>query len=302
MCIGQLNGGWVAASESCALGTVGATFLREVDPGEIVTLGPGGLRTVTPVLSSRRALCIFEYIYFARPDSVIGGELVHKVRQGLGRELAREHPVDADLVIGIPDSATSAAIGYAHAAGVPFSEGLIKNRYIGRTFIEPNDRLRQEGVALKFNPLSQVLAGKRVVVVDDSIVRGNTSRPIVDLLRRAGASEVHMRVSSPPIQHPCFMGVDMATYDELIAHRLSVEEIGKHLNVDSLGYLSVDGMLRAVGRPKTEFCLSCFNGQYPMEELLSDSTESVLSPSAMLRVDSAEEPVHSDVYGVGEKA
>jgi len=297
LCIGQLNGGWVAASESCALGTIGATFLREVKPGEVVIMGAQGLRTIKPVFSSRYSLCIFEYIYFARPDSVIGGELVHKVRQALGKELARENPVAADLVIGIPDSATSAAIGYAHAAGMPFSEGLIKNRYIGRTFIEPNDRLRQAGVALKFNPLSQVLDGKRVVVVDDSIVRGNTSRPIVDLLRRAGASEVHMRVSSPPIRHPCFMGVDMATYDELIAHRLSVAETGKHLNVDSLGYLSVDGMLRAVSRPKTEFCLACFNGQYPMEELPSDSTESVLNPSGMLRVDSAEEPVQSNVYG-----
>jgi len=272
LCIGRLNGGWVAASESCALSTIGATFLREVEPGEIVVMGPQGLRANKPVVASRHSLCIFEYIYFARPDSVIGGELVHKVRQALGWELAREHPVEADLVIGIPDSATSAAIGYAHAAGVPFGEGLIKNRYIGRTFIQPNDRLRQAGVALKFNPLPQLLDGKRVVVVDDSIVRGNTSRPIVDLLRRAGAAEVHMRVSSPPIRHPCFMGVDMATYDELIAHRLSVGGIQKHLNVDSLGYLSLEGMLRAIGRPADEFCLACFNGQYGMGELLSDGT------------------------------
>jgi amidophosphoribosyltransferase len=195
------------------------------------------------------------------------------VRQALGRELAREHPVDADLVIAIPDSATAAAIGYAHAARIPFGEGLMKNRYIGRTFIQPDDRLRQAGVALKFNPLTQILKGKRVIVVDDSIVRGNTSRPIVDLLRRAGVSEIHMRISSPPIRHPCFMGVDMATFDELIAHRLSEEEIRRELNVDTLGYLSMEGMLRAVDRPGPDFCLACFDGLYPLRRLSSEAPE-----------------------------
>jgi amidophosphoribosyltransferase len=266
LCIGKLNGGWVAASESCALGTVGATFLREVQPGEIIAIDRAGLRTVKPGSSSRHSLCIFEYIYFARPDSVIGGQLIHKVRQALGRRLAREHPADADLVIGIPDSATSAAIGFAQESGIPFSEGLMKNRYIGRTFIQPDEKLRRAGVALKFNPLPEILQGKRLVVVDDSIVRGNTSRPIMELLRRAGAAELHMRISSPPIRHPCFMGVDMARREELIAHRLSVEQIREHIGVDSIGYLSLEGLLEAVDMSRSEFCLACFSGDYPLGE------------------------------------
>ena len=277
LCIGRFNGGWVAASESCALGTIGATFLREVEPGEIIVMNEHGLRSIRAVPARRRSLCIFEHIYFARPDSVIDGQLVHEVRQALGSELAREHPVDADIVIGIPDTGTPHAIGYAQASGIPYGEGLIKNRYIGRTFIQPHDRMRKAGVALKFNPLPQILRGKRVVVVDDSIVRGTSSGPIVDLLRRAGASEVHMRIASPPIQHPCFMGVDMATYDELIAHRLNVDEIREHLNVDSLGYLSLEGMLRAVNRTMGEFCAACFTGQYPAVELMSDDEEPVAS-------------------------
>jgi len=266
LCIGRLNGGWVAASESCALGTVGATFLREVEPGEIIAIDRAGLRTVKTGSSSRRSLCVFEYIYFARPDSVIGGQLIHEVRQALGRRLAREHPADADLVIGIPDSATSAAIGFAQESGIPFSEGLMKNRYIGRTFIQPDEKLRRAGVALKFNPLPQILRGKRLAVVDDSIVRGNTSRPIMELLRRAGAVELHMRVSSPPIRYPCFMGVDMAKREELIAHRLSVEEIREHIGVESIGYLSLEGLLAAAGASRDEFCLACFSGDYPLGE------------------------------------
>ena len=278
LCIGRFNGGWVAASESCALGTIGATFLREVEPGEIIVMDRRGMRSIRAVPPRKRSLCIFEHIYFSRPDSVIDGQLVHEVRQALGRELAREHPVDADLVIGIPDTGTPHAIGYAQASGIPYGEGLIKNRYIGRTFIQPSDRLRKAGVALKFNPLPQVLGGKRVVVVDDSIVRGTSSGPIVDLLRRAGASEVHLRIASPPIQHPCFMGVDMATYDELIAHRLSVEEIQEHLDVDSLGYLSLEGMLRAVNRTVGDFCAACFTGDYPAEEMSSSDGQSVPRP------------------------
>lgn len=264
--MGRLNGGWVVASESCALETVGAREIQEIAPGVIVIINDDGMRMVQGREPGKSSLCIFEYIYFARPDSIIDGQLVHEVRQELGRQLAREHPVEADLVIGVPDSATAAAIGYAQEAGIPYSEGLIKNRYIGRTFIQPDDRLRKAGVALKFNPLRQVLVGKRVVVVDDSIVRGNTSGPTVELLRRAGAAEVHLRISSPPIRHPCFMGVDMATYDELIAHRLSVKEIEREIGADSLGYLSLEGMIKALRRPLDRFCTACFSGEYPFEQ------------------------------------
>jgi amidophosphoribosyltransferase len=263
--MGRLNGGWVLASESCALQTVGAHDISEVPPGKIVVVDEGGARLVEGMPPDKRSLCIFEYIYFARPDSILDGQLIHEVRQELGRQLAREHPVEADMVMAVPDSATAAAIGYAQEAGIAFSEGLIKNRYIGRTFIQPDDRLRKAGIALKFNPLSQVLEGKRVIVVDDSIVRGNTSRPIVELLKRAGAREVHMRISSPPIQHPCFMGVDMATYEELIAHRLSVEQIRQEIGADTLGYLSLAGLIRGVGRPMAEYCTSCFTGEYQFE-------------------------------------
>jgi amidophosphoribosyltransferase len=264
--MGRINGGWAVASESCALQTVGATDIQEVPAGMIVIIDDSGARLVQGVPPDKSNLCIFEYIYFARPDSIIGGQLIHEVRQALGRQLAREHPVDADLVMAVPDSATPAAIGYAHESGIPYSEGLIKNRYIGRTFIQPDDHLRKAGIALKFNPLTQVLRGTRVVVVDDSIVRGNTRAPIVDLLRHAGAREVHMRISSPPIKHPCFMGVDMATYDELIAHRYSVAEIRQRIGADSLGYLSLEGLVGAAGRPRDSFCLACFAGEYPFEQ------------------------------------
>jgi amidophosphoribosyltransferase len=264
--MGRLNGGWVVASESCALETVGAREIQEVPPGVIVTINDEGMRMVQGREPEQSSLCIFEYIYFARPDSMLDGQLIHEVRQELGRQLAREHPVEADLVIGVPDSATAAAIGYAQESGIPYSEGLMKNRYIGRTFIQPDDRLRKAGVALKFNPLPQVLVGKRIVVVDDSIVRGNTSAPTVELLRRAGAGQVHLRISSPPIRHPCFMGVDMATYDELIAHRLSVKEIERTIGADTLGYLSLEGMIKALRRPLGRFCTACFSGDYPFEE------------------------------------
>ncbi len=264
--IGQFNGGWVVASESCALETVGAYNVQEVPAGAIVIINDDGMRMVQGREPERSQLCVFEYIYFARPDSIIDDQLLHEVRQELGRQLAREYPVEADLVIGIPDSATAAAIGYANESGIPYSEGLMKNRYIGRTFIQPDDRLRKAGVALKFNPMPQVLVGKRVVVVDDSIVRGTTSKPTVQLLRRAGAEEVHLRISSPPIRHPCFMGVDMATYDELIAHRLSVEEIEREVDADSLGFLSLEGMIEALNRPLGRYCTACFTGEYPFEQ------------------------------------
>ncbi|MFT7579741.1 MAG: amidophosphoribosyltransferase [Myxococcota bacterium] len=274
LCLGQLEGdagrGWVVASESCAFGTIGARFVREVAPGEIVRLDAEGLHaTMAEVPSKDPALCVFEYVYFARPDSLYEGQMIHQVRQRLGEQLAAEAPAPgADLVIPVPDSSLPAAIGYAKAAGLPYGEGLMKNRYIGRTFIAPSEALRQAGVRLKFNPLTHNLAGKRIVMVDDSIVRGNTSRQIVQLLRDAGAAEVHVRVSSPPVRHPCFMGVDMATYEELIGHRLTVPEIAAHIGADSLAYLSQDGMMRAVRQGAAEgcgHCSACFTGKYPLK-------------------------------------
>jgi amidophosphoribosyltransferase len=280
LCIGRLNEiGWVVASESCALATIGAKYVRQVEAGEIIRVDEHGLSACRGVPPDRQALCIFEYIYFARPDSLLGGESVHRVRRRLGERLAIEYPVEADMVMGVPDSATSAAIGYAWQSKIAFGEGLMKNRYIGRTFIEPDDRLRRIGVALKFNPLPDSLHGKRVVLVDDSIVRGNTSGPIVSLLRQAGAAEVHMRISCPPIRYPCFMGVDMATCQELIAHRLSVSEIREHLGADSLGYLSLEGMVEAIGHSHEGHCMACFSGDYPVESEMGAGGEYALELS-----------------------
>ncbi len=264
LCIGRINGcGWVVASESCALGTIDATFERELAPGEIVRLDADGVTTWSTPPAPRPAMCIFEYVYFARPDSILEGRSVHGVRRAMGARLAAEHPVDADMVIGVPDSATAHAIGYANASNTPYGEGLIKNRYIGRTFIQPDERLRRRKVALKYNPLPD-LTGKRIVLVDDSIVRGTTSGPIVALLRQAGAQEIHMRVASPPIRHPCFMGVDMASQDDLIAARKSVDEIAASIGVDSLGYLSLDGLRSTVPDMGTGHCQACFTGDYPV--------------------------------------
>jgi len=267
LCLGWLNeSGLVVASESCALATIGADFVREVQPGEIVRLDEIGLTSfpgATPVACP--SLCIFEYIYFARPDSLLEGRSIHQVRRQLGARLAQEYPVEGDLVVAVPDSATSHAIGYAQAAGIPFGEGLIKNRYIGRTFIQPDDRLRRIGIALKFNPLPDALQGKRIVLVDDSIVRGNTSGPIVGLLRQAGAAEVHVRVASPPIRYPCFMGVDMATQEELIAANQDIAAICRRLGADSLCYLSLEGLLEAVGGGRVGYCHACFSGDYPVQ-------------------------------------
>lgn len=265
LCLGEMPGGWVAASESCALGTIGASYVREVRPGEIVRIDGSGLRATVGREPGPPSLCVFEYVYFARPDSLLEDQSIHLLRQRLGAELAREAPADADVVIGVPDSATPAAIGYARESGIPYTEGLTKNRYIGRTFIQPNDQLRRSGVHLKFNPLRANLEGKRVVLIDDSIVRGNTSGPLVKLMREGGATEVHVRVSSPPVRHPCFMGVDMATYEELIAHRKTVEEIRDHIGADSLAYLSHAGMMRAVrGDRVGGHCSACFTGEYPL--------------------------------------
>ncbi|MFC1988562.1 amidophosphoribosyltransferase [Chloroflexota bacterium] len=264
LCLGAINGnGWVLASESCALDHIGADFIREVEPGEIVSIGENGIES-HPGEESKRALCIFEYIYFARPDSTINGRLLYQARYDMGMGLAIEHPVDADLVVGVPDSAMAAAVGYSHQSGISLTEGLVKNRYVGRTFIEPDQRIRDLGVKLKFNPLPQVLDGKRIVLVDDSIVRGTTTPQVIKLLRKAGAKEVHMRVCAPPIRYPCFFGVDMATYHELIAVRKTVPEIRDCIGADSLGYLSVDGLIKAVGLPKDNFCLACFTGDYPI--------------------------------------
>jgi amidophosphoribosyltransferase len=274
LCLGKIGkNGWVVASETCALATIGAEFIRELQPGEIIAIDDDGPRLVAHIPAPQRAMCLFEYIYFARPDSLVAGQSLHASRVSAGRELAREAPADADIVIPVPDSAVPAAIGYALESGIPYSEGLIKNRYIGRTFIQPDDRLRKLGIQLKFNPLSDNLVGKRVVIVDDSIVRGNTSGPIVKLLRDAGAVEVHMRVSSPPIQHPCFLGVDMATYPELIAHRMSIPEIEAHLGVDSLAYLSLDGLIKATGNASAGFCQGCFTGNYPVDIQLVEKLE-----------------------------
>ena len=263
LCLGTMNGGWAIASESCALDHIGASFIREIEPGEIVSITENGIDSYQGEVG-RRALCIFEYIYFARPDSVINGRLLYLARLAMGAGLAQEHPVAADLVMGVPDSATAAGIGYARESGIPLGEGLIKNRYVGRTFIEPDQRIRDLGVKLKFNPLPQMLDGKRVVVIDDSIVRGTTTPKVVKLLRRGGAKEVHMRICAPPIRYPCFFGVDMATHWELIAAHKTVPEVRDFIGADSLGYLSIDGLIKAVALPKDIFCLACFTGDYPI--------------------------------------
>lgn len=264
LCLGLLNGNWVIASETCALDHLGAEFVREVEPGEAVYIDESGLTSFKAEEKTRQALCLFEFIYFSRPDSILKGKLIHPVRMAMGAELSHEYPVDADIVIGVPDSATAAAIGYANESGIPYVEALVKNRYVGRTFIQPDQRIRELGVHLKFNPLREVLEGKRVVVVDDSIVRGTTTPRIVELLRRAGASEVHMRICAPPIANPCHFGIDMATKWELIAAQKSVPEIREHVGADSLGYLSIEGLIRAIGLPHDEFCNACFTGQYPI--------------------------------------
>jgi amidophosphoribosyltransferase len=266
LCLGKLGDGWVIASESCALDHIGAKFVREIEPGEIVSITEAGVESYKePLLpDSRRGLCIFEYIYFARPDSIINGRLLYAARQEMGAQLSREYPVEADIVIGVPDSATAAGLGYAKASGIPYAEGLMKNRYVGRTFIQPDQRIRDLGVKLKFNPMPQILQGKRLVVVDDSIVRGTTTPQVVRLLRGAGAKEIHMRICAPPIKFPCFFGVDMATRRELIASRMSVEEIRQYIGADSLGYLSLHGLIKSIGLPKETFCNACFTGDYPV--------------------------------------
>ena len=265
LCIGKLNGdGWVFASESCALDHIGADFVREVDPGEAIMVDESGFRTLYKrETNGRRASCVFEHIYFARPDSVLDDRLVYASRMSMGRQLAKEYPVDADMVIGVPDSATAAAAGYSQESGIPYGDGLVKNRYVGRTFILPDQRLRDLGVRTKLNPLPEMIRGKRLVVVEDSIVRGTTSLPVVNLLRKGGAREVHLRICAPPIVHPCQLGIDMPTRRELIASNKSVDEICEILGADSLGYLSHDGLVEAVGLGEDSICSACFTGNHP---------------------------------------
>jgi amidophosphoribosyltransferase len=268
--VGRLpHGGHAVASETCALATLGCVEISEVQPGEIVTLRGAELhRRQALAPSQKQARCTFEFVYFSRPDSNWNGRNVHASREKLGAELARQSPVDADVVIPVPDSSIPAAIGYSNASGVPFNDGLIKNRYIGRTFIEPTQEIRERGVALKFNALSENLAGKRVVMIDDSLVRGTTAGPLVKLIRDAGATEVHVRITCPPIQHPCHFGVDMGHDGDLIAARLTNDEIRERIGADSLEFLSLEGMMRAVGNPdgsEDGYCNACFTGRYPLE-------------------------------------
>jgi amidophosphoribosyltransferase len=256
---------YCVASESCAFDIIGATLLRDVEPGEIVTLGEQGLESRRVMPDARKAFCVFEYIYFARPDSRMNGQVLQVARGRMGEILARESPVDADLVIPVPDSGNPAARGYARASGLPQDDGFVKNRYVARTFIQPGQELRKHGLRLKFNPLPEIVGGKRLVVVDDSIVRGNTTRQIVQMLRDAGASEVHMRISAPPIKHPCHYGIDMSTREEMIAHERTVDEIAQELGCDSLAYLSLEGVYEAVGATRATHCDACFTGKYPVK-------------------------------------
>jgi len=270
LCLGKLDSGWIIASESCALDQIGATYVREIEPGEVLIIEKNKLESsIWPGTKKNQSTCVFELIYFARPDSKISGNLVYKTRTQMGEELAKQHPVEADLVIGVPDSATAAAIGYSRQSGIPFSDGLVKNRYVWRTFIAPDQQLRELGVQQKFNPLPEILENKRVVLVDDSIVRGTTTPRVIKLLRKAGAKEVHMRVCAPPIKWPCYFGVDMATRKELIAANNSIEEIKKFIGATSLGFLSMERLLKTVASPQKNYCTACFTGNYPIPVQLS---------------------------------
>jgi amidophosphoribosyltransferase len=261
--LGKLERGWAVASETAALDIVGAAFVREVEPGELITIDEAGVRSRIFAPPDRSG-CLFEYVYLARPDTAIAGRSVQATRVELGRKLAAEHPVEADLVIPVPESGTPAAIGYAQASGIPYGQGLVKNSYVGRTFIQPSQTIRQRGIRLKLNPLREVIAGQRVVVVDDTIVRGNTQQAIVAMLRESGAAEVHVRISSPPVAWPCFYGIDFATKAELAAGSLSVEEIRQSIGADSLGYISLDGLIEATTLPAGQLCRACFDGKYPI--------------------------------------
>ena len=265
LCIGRLaNGGWILASETCALDLLGAEFLRDVEPGELVTIDADGLSSER-FSDVRPAACVFEHVYFARPDSMLMGQNVYATRYRMGQRLAEEAPVNAELVMPVPDSGVPAAQGFAQASGIAYGDGFVKNRYVGRTFIQPTQSMRQQGIRMKLNPVREMIEGRRVVVIDDSIVRGNTTKQIVAMLRDAGAREVHMRISAPPIKWPCFYGIDMPDQDELIASRLDVEGVRNHIAADSLAHLSIDGMLAATQIPTDQFCHACFSSRYPVE-------------------------------------
>ncbi len=279
--LGKLADAWIIASESCALDIIGADFVRDVEPGEIVIIGPAGVRSLRPFTKVPKRPCIFEYIYFARPDSVLDGQSVYDARKRIGRELAREAPIDADIVVPVPDSGVPAALGYAAESSLPFELGIIRNHYVGRTFIEPTDQIRHLGVRLKHNANRADLKGKRVILVDDSIVRGTTSTKIVDMVRHAGAAEVHMRISSPPTAYSCFYGIATPSREQLLAARFDVDQMAKFIGVDSLAFISIDGLYRAMGvetgrtRNGTRFCDACFTGDYPIR--LADADDGKVS-------------------------
>ena len=278
--LGRLDRGWVVASETAALDIVGASVIREVEPGELIAIDERGLRSHRFAAADPKG-CLFEYVYLARPDTSIAGRSVQATRVQVGRTLAAEHPAEADLVIPVPESGTPAAIGYAQASGIPYGQGLVKNSYVGRTFIQPSQTIRQRGIRLKLNPLRDVIAGQRIVVVDDSIVRGNTQRAIVAMLRESGAAEVHIRISSPPVAWPCFYGIDFATRAELIAGNLSIAEIEASIGADSLGYVSLDGLLAATTLPAGQLCRACFDGAYPVPFTSAAQGKHVLEAAAV---------------------
>lgn len=265
--LGRLKNSWIVASETCAFDLIEADFIRDIDPGEIVIIDKNGVTSIKPFQPGKYAPCVFEFIYFARPDSKIFGANVHAVRKRLGARLAREHPVDADIVIPVPDSGVPASIGYAEESGIPFDKGIVRNHYVGRTFIEPKDAIRHFGVKIKLNAIKDILKGKRVIVIDDSIVRGTTSRKIIKMIRSAGAKEVHMRISSPPTICPCYYGIDTPRREELIASTQTVDDINEFITSDTLGYLSVEGLYKAVEEAGGSFCDACFTGKYPVDAL-----------------------------------
>ncbi|HEU5265329.1 MAG TPA: amidophosphoribosyltransferase [Jatrophihabitans sp.] len=295
--LGRLERGWVVTSETAALDIVGASFVREIEPGELLAVDEDGLRSQHFAAAEPKG-CVFEYVYLARPDTTIAGRSVHSARVELGRRLAREHPADADLVIPVPESGTPAAIGYAEESGIPYGVGLVKNSYVGRTFIQPSQTIRQLGIRLKLNPLRDVIRGKRLVVVDDTIVRGNTQRALVRMLREAGAVEVHVRISAPPVKWPCFYGIDFASRAELVANGLDIEGIRASIGADSLGHVSLDGLIAATEQPRTRLCKACFDGDYPipLPEIVGKHVLEGIEKSVQFGGAGAREPEHQPSY------
>jgi amidophosphoribosyltransferase len=297
--LGRLERGWVVASETAALDIVGASFVREIEPGELIAVDERGVRSRTFARAQPRG-CLFEYVYLARPDTAIAGRSVQATRVEVGRTLAAEHPAQADVVIPVPESGTPAAIGYAQASGIPYGQGLVKNSYVGRTFIQPSQTIRQRGIRLKLNPLRDVIAGRRVVVVDDSIVRGNTQQAIVAMLREAGAAEVHVRISSPPVAWPCFYGIDFASRAELIAGSLSIEEIRVSIGADSLGYVSLEGLIAATTLPAGRLCRACFDGAYPLDVAATEQGKYLLEGAGVSPV--AAGPAQGGLWTTSQRA